>query len=183
MTPRARRWLAAAITVVVLLYSGRWLADFAANRWWADAISPAAHAAVTRWQLLGLALDAGAVCLASAWFAMQGLLVARTIGTVQVQRRVGDELVRTIRQIYQINKRFGEIDEEKAKAEASELYELRMKAKAEMAEGRDLLKQMGASTRSHILKASRRLENLRSVNAAQEEYVQETYGVDIEEFR
>ena len=96
---------------------------------------------------------------------------------------VGDELVRAIRQIYQVNKRFSEIDEEKAKAEASELYELRMKAKAEMAEGRDLLKQMGASTRSHILKASRRLENLRSVNAAQEEYVQETYGVDIEEFR
>src|SRR5688572_1725945 len=42
---------------------------------------------------------------------------------------VGDELVRAIRQIYQINKRFCEIDEEKAKAEASELYELRMKAK------------------------------------------------------
>jgi hypothetical protein len=94
MTPRARRWLAVAITVVVLLYSGRWLADFAATRWWADAISPAAHAAVTRWQLLGLALDAGAVCLASAWFALQGLLVARAIGTVQLQRRVGDELVR-----------------------------------------------------------------------------------------
>jgi hypothetical protein len=94
MTPRARRWLAAAITVVMLLYSGRWLADFAASRWWAEAISPAAQAAVTRWQLLGLALDAGAVCLASVWFAVQGLLVARAIGTVQVQRRVGDELVR-----------------------------------------------------------------------------------------
>ena len=76
-----------------------------------------------------------------------------------------------------------ELEKEKADAESSELFELRMKAKREMAEGRDLLKQMGASTRSHILKASRRLENLRNVNAAQEEYVQETYGLDIEEFR
>ena len=96
MTPRARRWLAVAILVVVVLYSGRWLADFAVTRWWAAAISPAAHAAVTRWQLLGLALDAGAVCIASVWFAVQGLLVARAIGTVQVQRQVGDELVRQV---------------------------------------------------------------------------------------
>ena len=96
---------------------------------------------------------------------------------------VGDELVRAIRQIYQVNKRFRELEKEKADAESSELYELRMKAKREMAEGRDLLKQMASSTRSHILKASRRLENLRNVNAAQEEYVQETYGLDIEEFR
>lgn len=96
---------------------------------------------------------------------------------------VGDDLVRVIRQIYQVNKRFRELEKEKADAESSELYDLRKKAKAEMAEGRDMLRQMSASTRSHILKASRRLENLRNVNAAQEEYVQETYGLDIEEFR
>jgi hypothetical protein len=96
MTPRARRLLAAAITLVLLLYAGRWLADFVATRWWAAAISPAAHGAVTRWQLLGLALDAGAVCVASLWFAVQGLLVARAIGTVQVQRQVGDALVRQV---------------------------------------------------------------------------------------
>lgn len=96
---------------------------------------------------------------------------------------VGDELVRVIRQIYQVNKRFRELNHEKANAESSELYDLRMKVKAESAEGRDLLKQMAASTRSHILKASRRLQHLRSVNAAQEEYVQETYGMDIEDFR
>jgi hypothetical protein len=96
---------------------------------------------------------------------------------------VGDDLVRVIRQIYQVNKRFGELEKEKAEAESSELYDLRQKAKAEMSEGRDMLKQMAASTRSHILKASRRLENLRNVNAAQEEYVQETYGLDIEDFR
>ena len=96
---------------------------------------------------------------------------------------VGDELVRVIRQIYQVNKRFAELAEERSKSEASELFDLRKKAKAEAADGRDLLKQMGASTRSHILKASRRLVNLRNVNAAQEEYVQETYGMDIGEFR
>lgn len=96
---------------------------------------------------------------------------------------IGGELVRAIRQIHQVNKRFAELAEEKARTEASELYDLRVKAKAEMAVGRDLLKQMGASTRSHIMKASRRLENLRNVNAAQEEYVQETYGMDIGEFR
>ena len=58
-----------------------------------------------------------------------------------------------------------------------------MKVKTEAAEGRDLLKQMAASTRTHILKASRRLQHLRSVNAAQEQYVQEAYGMDIEDFR
>jgi chromosome segregation ATPase len=96
---------------------------------------------------------------------------------------IGDELVRVIRQIYQVNKRFRELDQERTAAEASELHDLRMKVNAEMSEGRDLLKQMAASTRAHILKASRRLENLRNVNAAQEQYVQEAYGMDIDEFR
>jgi hypothetical protein len=96
---------------------------------------------------------------------------------------IGDELVRAIRQIYQINRRFRELDKEKGEAEESELYELRMKVKAESAEGRDLLSQMAARTRTHIVKASRRLENLRNVNAAQEEYVKDEYGMDISEFR
>lgn len=96
MTPRARRLLAAAIVVVLLLFTGRWLAEFTTVRWWAAAISPAAHAAVTRWQLLGLALDAAAVCVASLWFAAQALLVARAIGSVQVQRQVGDTVVRQV---------------------------------------------------------------------------------------
>lgn len=96
---------------------------------------------------------------------------------------VGDEWVRAVRQIYQIRKRFGELDAERLDAEASELYELRMKVKAEMAEGRDLLRQMAERTRTHIVKAKRRLENLQNVNAAQEEYVREAYGMDIEDFR
>lgn len=96
---------------------------------------------------------------------------------------VGDSLVRAIRQIYQIIKRFRELDREKAEAEASELYELKVKAESELAAGRDLLKQMAERTKTHILKASRRLENLRSVNAAQEEYVKEEFGMDISDFR
>lgn len=96
---------------------------------------------------------------------------------------VGDELVRAIRQIYQIKRRLIELQNERLEAEASELFELRQKVMAEMAEGRDLLAQMAARTRVHIKKSERRLANLRVVNQAQEEYVKEKFGMDIEEFR
>lgn len=96
---------------------------------------------------------------------------------------IGDEWVRAVRQIYQIRKRFDELDREKVEAEASELFELRVRVKTEMAEGRDLLKQMARRTQSHIVKARRRLENLRNVNAAQEQYVRQEFGMDIEDFR
>lgn len=52
-----------------------------------------------------------------------------------------------------------------------------------MAEGRNLLKQMAERTKTHIKKAERRLENLRTVNSAAEEYVKERYGMDISAFR
>ena len=96
---------------------------------------------------------------------------------------VGDELVRTIRQIFQIKRRLNELYEEQIAAERSELYILRKKVETEMAEGRDLLAQMASRTRVHIKKSERRLANLRSVNAAAEEYVKEKYGMDIGEFR
>lgn len=96
---------------------------------------------------------------------------------------IGDDLVRAIRQIYQVKKRFLELDAEESTAQASELFELRRKAIEEMAEGRDMLKQMAGRTATHIKKAARRLENLRNVNAAQEEYVKEQYGMDISDFR
>jgi hypothetical protein len=95
----------------------------------------------------------------------------------------GDELVRAIRQIYQIKKRLIELRNEKSKAELSELYVLREKVEAEMREGRDLLKQMAERTKTHIRKAERRLANLKNLNQAQEEYVKERYGLDISEFR
>ena len=53
----------------------------------------------------------------------------------------------------------------------------------ERSEGRDMLSQMANRARTHIVKAQRRLTNLRSVNEAAEEYVKETYGMDIGDFR
>ena len=95
----------------------------------------------------------------------------------------GDALVRAIRQIYQIKNRFGKLEQEKRDAEFSELFDLRGKVKAELLEGRDLLKHMAERTKTQIKKSERRLENLRNVNAAQEEYVKEKFGMDITDFR
>ncbi|HEY8563721.1 MAG TPA: hypothetical protein VIL74_25305 [Pyrinomonadaceae bacterium] len=96
---------------------------------------------------------------------------------------VGDELVRAIRQIWQIRNRLKELREEKLKAELSELYVLREKVEAEMREGRNLLKQMAERTKTYIKKSERRLANLRNLNEAQEEYVKDRYGMDISAFR
>jgi DNA repair exonuclease SbcCD ATPase subunit len=96
---------------------------------------------------------------------------------------VGDELVRAIRQISQIKRRLKELREERLVAELSELFVLREKVQAEMAEGRNLLKQMAERTKTHIKKSERRLENLRNVNKAAEEYVKDRYGMDISAFR
>jgi hypothetical protein len=96
---------------------------------------------------------------------------------------IGDDLVRALRQIYQINSRIRELLEEKHDAEASELYILFRKVSSETSEGRNLLKHMAERTRTHIKKSERRLENLRNVNTAQEEYVKEKFGMDISDFR
>ncbi len=96
---------------------------------------------------------------------------------------IGDELVRAIRQISQIKTRLKELREERLTAELSELFVLREKVEAEMLEGRNLLKQMAERTKTHIKKSERRLANLRNVNAAQEDYVKERFGMDISAFR
>lgn len=96
---------------------------------------------------------------------------------------VGDDLVRAIRQIAQIRSRLIELREEKLKAELSELFVLREKVRAEMDEGRDLLKHMAERTKTFIRKSERRLANLKNVNEAAEEYVKERYGMDISSFR
>lgn len=95
----------------------------------------------------------------------------------------GDDLVRAIRQIWQVRNRLKELKEEKLKIELSELYVLREKCEAEAREGRDTLKQMGQRTKSFIMKSERRLANLRNLNVAQEEYVKERFGMDISAFR
>lgn len=96
---------------------------------------------------------------------------------------IGDDLVRAIRQIAQAKARLIELKREMAEAEGSELFTLREKMLAEMAEGRDMIMQMAARTQVQIKKSERRLENLRNVNKAAEEYVKDKYGMDISDFR
>ncbi len=95
----------------------------------------------------------------------------------------GDELVRAIRQIYQIKNRLKELREELLKAELSELFTLHEKVRLEMLEGRNMLKQMAERTKTIIKKSERRLANLQNLNQAQEEYVSERFGMDISAFR
>ncbi|QYO67013.1 J domain-containing protein [Leptolyngbya sp. 7M] len=96
---------------------------------------------------------------------------------------IGDQLVRAVRRLYQVKRRFQELYLEKENIISSELFELFQKCEAESAEGRDLLKHMAERAKTHIKKTERRLINLRNVTAAQEEHVKTTYGLDIEEFR
>lgn len=96
---------------------------------------------------------------------------------------VGDNLVRAIRQIFQVKNRLKELREEKLLAELSENFVLMQKVQAEMLEGRNLLKQMAGRTKTQILKAQRRLDTLKNLNEAQEEYVKDRYGMDISAFR
>lgn len=96
---------------------------------------------------------------------------------------VADRLVRAIRQIYQVRNRLKEIKVEFARLEVTEHFVLRQKVAEEEAQGRDLLKQMGSRAKSHIAKSSRRLDTLKNLNVAQEEYVKERFGMDINEFR
>jgi hypothetical protein len=96
---------------------------------------------------------------------------------------VGDNLVRAIRQIWQVKNRLKELKEEKLVAELSELFILHEKVRVEMVEGRNLLKQMAGRTKTQIMKTKRRLETLRNLNEAQEEYVKDRFGMDISAFR
>lgn len=96
---------------------------------------------------------------------------------------IGDNLVRAIRQIYQVKKRLTEIVVEMNQAKESETYSLRKKAEIEKGEGRDMFSQMSNRAKVQIMRSERRLATLRSLNSAQEEYVKEKFGLDIDEFR
>jgi hypothetical protein len=96
---------------------------------------------------------------------------------------IGDNLVRAIRQIYQIKKRLTEIVEEMRKAQKSETYTLRQKSEAERKEGRDMFAQMSNRAKVQIMRSGRRLATLRDLNVAQEDYVKEKFGLDISDFR
>lgn len=96
---------------------------------------------------------------------------------------VGDQLVRVIRQISQVTARLHELKNEKFTAELSETYAMREKVRTEQLEGRNYFRQMSERTKTHIMKADRRLANLKNLNVVQEDYVRERYGMDISEFR
>lgn len=96
---------------------------------------------------------------------------------------IGDRLVRVIRQIAQVKNRVSELEKEAKAAKSSETYALFCKARDEKAEGRDMISQIAARTAVHIMRANRRLESLRSVNRAAKAHVQETFGMNIEDFR
>ncbi|MEJ7623660.1 MAG: hypothetical protein WKF34_06675 [Pyrinomonadaceae bacterium] len=96
---------------------------------------------------------------------------------------IGDQWVRTMRQISQVQLRLAELLGEKASAEGSELFALRTKMQSEREAGRDMVAQMAARTLVQIKKSERRLENLRNVNKAAEDYVKDKYGMDISDFR
>ena len=86
MTRRTRNLAGAVLLLVLALYAGKWLTGFLAIRWWAATISPDAVAAVTRWQLLGLALASLSVTIASIWFVVQVWMVKATINAIHVRR-------------------------------------------------------------------------------------------------
>jgi hypothetical protein len=95
MGERRRRTLLALLAgAIVLLFLGRWAAGFAAERWWAAAVAPAATAPLTRWLLLRATLELGGILVAGAWCVGHLLVVVRSIGTVQIPRRVGDLEIR-----------------------------------------------------------------------------------------
>lgn len=95
----------------------------------------------------------------------------------------GDKLVRVIRQISQVTTRLKELRAEKLEHELSELFVLREKVEREQREGRNLLKQMAERTKTHIKKATRRLNNLEQVVEADEIEMKERYGLNVEAFR
>ncbi len=96
---------------------------------------------------------------------------------------IGDELIRAIRQIFQVKRRLKELREEKLEIELSELYVLREKVRNEQLEGRNLLKQMAERTNSHIRKSKRRLRNIQQVIEADDIDMRERYGLNVESFR
>ena len=83
-------------TAVLLLFVGRWVAAFLADRWWAEAVDPTAVPFLGRWHLLELALETGGLVVAGAWCVGHFLWVVRSIGAVQVPRRLGDLEIREL---------------------------------------------------------------------------------------
>ena len=93
---KARFAVGVLVTGVVLLFAGRWGAVLLADRWWAEAVAPAAVPFLTRWHWLTLFLELGGLVVAGAWCVGHFLWVVRSIGAVQVPRRLGDLEIREL---------------------------------------------------------------------------------------
>lgn len=95
----------------------------------------------------------------------------------------GEQLVRIIRQISQVTRRLKEIRAEHLEIELSELYLLRDRVRAEQIEGRNLLSQMAARTKTHISKAKRRLSHLNNIVEAGGIEADKRFGLDVSAFK
>lgn len=93
----------------------------------------------------------------------------------------GDQLIRAIRQIYQAKRRLEAIATERAELENSENNQLRLKVKAEMQAGRNLLSQIAERTKTHIKRAQRKLDVLKQNTAVLD--ANEHYGMNVSMFR
>jgi hypothetical protein len=94
MTTRGHRLAGALTLLAVLLFAGRWTSQFLADQWWAATVSPAVGLLLTRRALVGLALDAAGVLLATAWFLGNVRLAWRAIGELGPRERGGNPVVR-----------------------------------------------------------------------------------------
>ena len=94
MSPRALRITLVVITIVVLLFAGRWTAGLAADQWWARQLAPNAARFVTDWAILRLLVESVGIITACTWFIAHLLLVYRAIGSVQLHRRLGNLEIR-----------------------------------------------------------------------------------------
>jgi hypothetical protein len=90
MSRRSRVVLLVVISIVFLLFLGRWTTGMVAERWWAGTISQQARAFVGQVQVLKFVLDALGTLVASAWFVGNFYMIYRAIGSVQVSRRVAN---------------------------------------------------------------------------------------------
>ncbi len=93
----------------------------------------------------------------------------------------GAQLVRVIRQIYQVKRRLEKLRKENGELEKSENNQLLIKVETEMRAGRNLLGQMAERTKTHIKRARRRLDELKR-NVSVVDY-NEHYKMDVSMFR
>ena len=94
MTSRGRRITAALLVVAAVLFTGRWLALFLADRWWAATVAPAAVIVLTRRALLQLGLDLAGVVLSVLWFMANAQVAVAAIRAVPIQDPGGNAAFR-----------------------------------------------------------------------------------------